>query len=74
MDRGHRGRTGVEMEGLTAVGAAALTVYDMAKAVDRGMRTTDARLRKKRGGRARSSSPDAPAAPWRSGARKLLRG
>ena len=40
-----------EMEGPTAVGAAALTVYDMAKAVDRGMRTTDARLRKKRGGR-----------------------
>ena len=31
--------------------AAALTVYDMAKAVDRGMRITDARLREKRGGR-----------------------
>ena len=45
------GRTGVEMEALTAVSAAALTVYDMAKAVDRGMRITDIRLREKRGGR-----------------------
>ena len=46
-----RGRTGVEMEALTAVSVAALTVYDMAKAVDRGMRITDVRLREKRGGR-----------------------
>ena len=46
-----RGRTGVEMEALTAVGVAALTVYDMAKAVDRGMRITDVRLREKSGGR-----------------------
>lgn len=45
------GRTGVEMEALTAVSVAALTVYDMAKAVDRGMRITDVRLREKRGGR-----------------------
>ena len=51
MDRGHRGRTGVEMEGLAAVSVATLTVYSMAKAVDRGMRITDARLREKRGGR-----------------------
>lgn len=44
------GRTGVEMEALTAVSVAALTVYDMAKAVDRGMRITDIRLLEKRGG------------------------
>jgi cyclic pyranopterin phosphate synthase len=46
-----RGRTGVEMEALTAVGVAALTVYDMAKAIDRGMRISDVRLRHKSGGR-----------------------
>ena len=46
-----RGRTGVEMEALTAVSVAALTVYDMAKAVDRGMRIMDIRLRQKSGGR-----------------------
>lgn len=44
------GRTGVEMEALTAVSVAALTVYDMAKAVDRGMRLGDIRLLAKRGG------------------------
>jgi cyclic pyranopterin phosphate synthase len=38
------------MEALTAVSAAALTVYDMAKAVDRGMRISDIRLLAKRGG------------------------
>lgn len=46
-----KGRTGVEMEALTAVSVAALTVYDMCKAVDRGMRITDIRLRKKSGGK-----------------------
>jgi cyclic pyranopterin phosphate synthase len=46
-----RGRTGVEMEALCAVSAAALTVYDMCKAVDREMRITDIRLRHKAGGR-----------------------
>lgn len=46
-----RGQTGVEMEALTAVSVAALTVYDMCKAVDRGMRITDVRLVQKRGGR-----------------------
>jgi cyclic pyranopterin phosphate synthase len=46
-----RGQTGVEMEALTAVSAAALTVYDMCKAVDRAMRITDMRLAQKRGGR-----------------------
>jgi cyclic pyranopterin monophosphate synthase len=44
------GKTGVEMEALTAVTAAALTVYDMAKAVDRSMRISDIRLAEKRGG------------------------
>ncbi len=45
------GKTGVEMEALTAVAAAALTVYDMCKAVDRSMTITDVRLLEKRGGR-----------------------
>ena len=45
------GKTGVEMEALTAVSIAALTVYDMAKAVDRGMQITEIRLRRKTGGR-----------------------
>ncbi len=45
------GRTGVEMEALTAVSIAALTIYDMCKAVDRGMRLTDIRLLAKSGGR-----------------------
>lgn len=44
-------RTGVEMEALTAVSVAALTVYDMCKAVDRGMRITEVRLDEKRGGK-----------------------
>jgi cyclic pyranopterin phosphate synthase len=48
------GRTGVEMEALTAVSVAALTVYDMCKAVDRGMTITDIRLTAKRGGKSGS--------------------
>ncbi len=44
------GKTGVEMEALTAVSVAALTIYDMCKAVDRAMRITDIRLAEKRGG------------------------
>ena len=44
-------RTGVEMEALTAVSVALLTVYDMAKAVDRGMRIEGVRLLEKEGGR-----------------------
>ncbi len=44
-------KTGVEMEALTAVSLAALTVYDMCKAVDRGMQITDVRLALKRGGK-----------------------
>ena len=45
------GPTGVEMEALTAVSIAALTVYDMCKAVDRGMRITNIRLTSKSGGK-----------------------
>ncbi len=45
------GRTGVEMEALTAVSVAALTVYDMCKAIDRGMAIGDIRLEEKSGGR-----------------------
>jgi len=45
------GQTGVEMEALTAVQVALLTVYDMCKAVDRGMVITDVRLLEKRGGK-----------------------
>ena len=44
-------RTGVEMEALTAVAVAALTVYDMAKAVEKTMRIQNIRLLEKRGGR-----------------------
>ena len=46
-----KGRTGVEMEALTAVSVATLTVYDMCKAVDKGMRITDIRLMHKSGGK-----------------------
>ena len=45
------GQTGVEMEALTAVSVAALTIYDMGKAVDRAMRLTDIRLVEKHGGK-----------------------
>ena len=45
------GRTGVEMEALTAVNVALLTIYDMCKAVDRGMVMTQIRLLEKQGGR-----------------------
>ncbi|HLJ64851.1 MAG TPA: cyclic pyranopterin monophosphate synthase MoaC [Stellaceae bacterium] len=45
------GRTGVEMEALTAVSVAALTIYDMCKAIDRGMRIGEVRLLHKSGGK-----------------------
>ncbi len=45
------GKTGIEMESLNAVAMAALTIYDMCKAVDRGMRITDIRLVSKSGGK-----------------------
>jgi cyclic pyranopterin phosphate synthase len=46
-----RGRTGVEMEALTAVAAGLLTIYDMCKAVDRGMRIEEICLIEKKGGK-----------------------
>jgi cyclic pyranopterin phosphate synthase len=45
------GRTGVEMEALTGVAVACLTIYDMVKALDRGMRIEGIRLLEKRGGK-----------------------
>lgn len=48
------GATGVEMEALTAVNVALLTVYDMCKAVDRGMTITEVRLLEKHGGKSGS--------------------
>ena len=53
------GRTGVEMEALTAASVAALTVYDMCKAVDRGMVIEGVRLIAKRGGRSGDWHADA---------------
>lgn len=52
------GQTGVEMEALTAVSVALLTVYDMAKAIDRGMRIEGIRLLAKEGGRSGAWSAD----------------
>ena len=51
-------RTGVEMEALAAVGVAGLTVYDMCKAVDRGMVLGDIRLARKTGGKSGDYIPD----------------
>ena len=48
------GPTGVEMEALTALQVALLTIYDMCKAVDRGMTITDVRVREKHGGKSGS--------------------
>lgn len=45
------GKTGVEMEALTAVTVAALTIYDMCKAIDREMTISDVKLMKKSGGK-----------------------
>ncbi len=45
------GKTGVEMEALTAVSVACLTIYDMAKAADKGMTIQDIRLLQKSGGK-----------------------
>jgi cyclic pyranopterin phosphate synthase len=53
-----KGRTGVEMEALTAVSVAALTVYDMVKAVDRGLVISDIRLTHKSGGKSGSFEAD----------------
>jgi cyclic pyranopterin phosphate synthase len=54
------GQTGVEMEALTAASVAALTVYDMCKAVDRGMVITDVMLQAKRGGKSGDWAREAP--------------
>ena len=45
------GQTGVEMEAMTAASVAALTIYDMCKAIDRGMRVSQVQLEEKRGGK-----------------------
>ncbi|MDQ3044614.1 MAG: cyclic pyranopterin monophosphate synthase MoaC [Chloroflexota bacterium] len=62
-----RGQTGVEMEALTAASVAALTIYDMVKAVDRGMRIEWIQLQAKRGGRSgdwrREAAPGESPAP-----------
>lgn len=63
-----RGRTGVEMEALTAVATAALTIYDMVKAVDRGMTIDQIRLESKVGGRSGRWSRDAEIAQTVPGA------
>ena len=52
------GKTGVEMEAMTAVAVAGLTIYDMCKAVDRGMWITDVRLRHKSGGKSGTYTAD----------------
>ena len=52
------GRTGVEMEALTAVSVAALTIYDMCKAVDRSMRISEVRLMHKSGGKSGTYEAD----------------
>ena len=52
------GRTGVEMEALTAVSASLLTVYDMCKALDRGMEIEGIRLLRKEGGRSGTWNQD----------------
>ena len=59
-----KGRTGVEMEALTAASVAALTVYDMCKAVDRGMVIAEVKLVHKSGGKSGTWTTDAlPRAP-----------
>lgn len=58
-----KGQTGVEMEALTAVSVAALTIYDMAKAVERGMVIEGVRLLEKRGGKSGHWQAPEAAAP-----------
>lgn len=57
------GRTGVEMEALTAVSIAGLTIYDMCKAIDRGMELGPTRLIAKRGGRSGEWTRSSPPSP-----------
>jgi cyclic pyranopterin phosphate synthase len=67
-------RSGVEMEALAAVSAAALTIYDMCKAIDRGMVISEVRLEEKRGGKSgtwtRESTGAAVRTAVRNGRRK----
>ena len=58
-----KGRTGVEMEAMTAVAVAALTIYDMCKAVDRSMRLTEIRLLAKSGGQSGIFTADGAGEP-----------
>ena len=71
------GRTGVEMEALAAVAAGLLTIYDMCKAVDRGMQLVDIGLLEKSGGRSgkwkRSAEPRAAGTGARAVARAVVR-
>jgi cyclic pyranopterin phosphate synthase len=60
------GRTGVEMEALVAASVAALTVYDMCKAIDRGIEIAAVRLLEKEGGRSGAWRRDPAAAPART--------
>jgi cyclic pyranopterin phosphate synthase len=57
------GKTGAEMEALTAVSAAALTIYDMCKAIDRSMTIQHIRLLRKSGGKSGVFERDEPAPP-----------
>lgn len=61
---GVTGKTGIEMEALTAASVACLTIYDMCKAVDRGMEISDVRLLRKDGGKTglwlRGEAPSSP--------------
>jgi len=59
-------QTGVEMEALTAVSVAALTLYDMVKAIDKAMTITDVELVSKRGGRSGDYQRAAPLRPGRA--------
>jgi cyclic pyranopterin phosphate synthase len=70
------GQTGVEMEALTAVSVACLTIYDMVKAVDRAMEIGDIRLVEKRGGRSgtyKAAASTVGANPSRTPARTARR-
>src|SRR3546814_16201863 len=68
------GRTGVEMEALTAATVAALTVYDMCKAVDRGMTICDTRLIPTSGGTSGTYRAPLPPSPRRSNRPETRRG
>jgi cyclic pyranopterin phosphate synthase len=64
------GQTGVEMEALTAVSVAALTIYDMCKAVDKEMVISDIMLMEKRGGRSGEFKRGAASGPGKTASKK----